>query len=98
MGVLDTASSANRRIPSESLRKISFRILSDLARLVTVGSGHAERSRKYPERAPRKPLKVYEVMKRANIVNEEICQSPPVEDARRRVGEVRYSQRPMVIG
>ena len=36
MDVLDTASRASRRISSESLRKISFRILSDLARLMTV--------------------------------------------------------------
>ena len=32
-----TASRASLRISSESLRKISFRILSDLARLMTVG-------------------------------------------------------------
>jgi hypothetical protein len=36
--ILDTASRASRRISSESLRKISFRILGDLARLMTVGA------------------------------------------------------------
>ena len=38
MDVLDIASRASRRISSESLRKISFRILGDLARLMTVGA------------------------------------------------------------
>jgi hypothetical protein len=33
----ETASRASLRISSESLRKISFRILSDLTRLMTVG-------------------------------------------------------------
>jgi type II secretory pathway component HofQ len=43
-----------------------------------------------------KPLKVYEILKRANVVNEEACQSlPPIENARQRIGEVRYSQRAM---
>jgi hypothetical protein len=41
-----------------------------------------------------KPLKVYEIMKRADVVNEEACQSL-IENARRRIGEVRYSQRAM---
>ena len=43
-----------------------------------------------------KPLKVYEIMKRANIVNEGACQSLLLnENARRRFGEIRYSQRTM---
>jgi hypothetical protein len=42
-----------------------------------------------------KPLKVREVMKRANVVNEEGLPIPPVENARRWLGEVRYPQRAM---
>jgi hypothetical protein len=42
-----------------------------------------------------KPLKVDEVMKRANVVNQEALPIPPVENARRRLGEVRYPQRAM---
>ena len=29
-----------------------------------------------------KPLKIFEVMKRANMPNEEACQTPPLENAR----------------
>jgi hypothetical protein len=39
-----------------------------------------------------KPLKVYEIMKRANVVNEESCQSLLFKNERRRLGEIRYSQ------
>jgi DNA-binding IclR family transcriptional regulator len=61
---------------SEWLRKISFRILSDLARLATVGVQPVLNDRENILSALReKPLKVYEVMKRANVVNEEACQS-----------------------
>jgi hypothetical protein len=42
-----------------------------------------------------KPLKVYEIMKRANVVNEESCQSLLFKNERRRLGEIRYSQRAM---
>ena len=42
-----------------------------------------------------KPLKVREVMKRANVVNEEACQSLLFENARRRLGEIRYPHRAM---
>jgi hypothetical protein len=42
-----------------------------------------------------KPLKVYEIMKRANISNEEACQSLLLKNERRWFGEVRYSQRTM---
>ena len=41
-----------------------------------------------------KPLKVYEVMKRANVVNEEACQSLLLK---MRGCEIRYPQRAMVI-
>ena len=41
-----------------------------------------------------KPLKAYEVMKRANVINEEAC-LPAVENARRRLGEIRHPQRAM---
>src|SRR6516165_9557051 len=63
--VFDTASRANQRILSEWLRKISFRVLTDPARFVLKDREnilHALRE---------KPLKVYEVMKRANVMNEE---------------------------
>ncbi|MGY3079152.1 SAM-dependent methyltransferase [Bradyrhizobium sp. LM6.10] len=76
MDVLDTSSSASRRISSESLRKISFRIFSDLARLGDLRSLVVLNDRENLLSALReKPLKVYEVMKGANIVNEEACQS-----------------------
>ena len=39
-----------------------------------------------------KPLKVYEVMKRANVVNEEVSQSLLLK-MRDEAGEVRYPQR-----
>ena len=75
MDVLDTASRASRRISSESLRKISFRILSDLTRLMTGRSLVVLNDRENILSALReKPLKVREVMKRANVVNEEACQ------------------------
>jgi hypothetical protein len=38
-----------------------------------------------------KPLKVYEIVKRANVVNEEACQSLLLKNARRRFGEIRHS-------
>ena len=76
MDVLDTASRASPEISSESLRKISFHILSDLARLVDRRSLVVLNDRENILRALReKPLKLYEVMKRANVVNEEACQS-----------------------
>ena len=39
------------------------------------GQQGALHHRKYPERAPREATQVYEVMRRANVVNEEACQS-----------------------
>ena len=76
MDVLDTASRVSRRISSESLRKISFRILSDLAGLDDGRSLVVLNDRENILRALReKPLKVHEVMKRANVANEEVCQS-----------------------
>ena len=76
MDVLDTASRASRRILSESLRKISFRILSDLARDDDGRSLVVLNDRENILKALReKPLKVREIMKRANVVNEEACQS-----------------------
>ena len=38
-----------------------------------------------------KPLKVFEVMKRANISNQEACQSLLLKMRDERLGEVRYS-------
>ena len=76
MDVSDTASGASLKISSESLRKISFRILSDLTRLMTGRSLVVLNDRENILSALReKPLKVREVMKRANVVNEEACQS-----------------------
>jgi len=76
MDVLDTESRASRRISSESLRKISFRILSDLTTLDDGGALVVLNDRENILRALReRPLKVYEVMKRANVANEETCQS-----------------------
>jgi hypothetical protein len=43
-----------------------------------------------------KPLKVYEIMKRANVPNEESCQSLLLKNAKRRFGEIRYPQWAMV--
>jgi hypothetical protein len=65
MDVLDTASRASRRKSSESLRKISFRILNNLARLMTVGVVLNDREN-ILSALRGKPLKVREVMKRAN--------------------------------
>src|ERR1700759_3021334 len=74
MDVLDIVSRANTRISSASLRKISFRILSD-----TLGDGRSRvvlNDRENILSALReKPLKVREVMKRANVANEEVCQT-----------------------
>jgi hypothetical protein len=76
MDVLDTASRASLKISSESLRKISFRILSDFSALDDGGSLVVLNDRENILSALReKPLKVREVMKRANVLNEEACQS-----------------------
>ena len=67
MDVLDTASRVSRRISSESLRKISFRILSDLTGLDDGRSVVVLNDRENILRAlHEKPLKVHEVMKRAS--------------------------------
>ncbi len=42
-----------------------------------------------------KPLKIYEVMKRANLPNEEACQSLLMKMRERRRGQVRHPQGPM---
>ena len=43
-----------------------------------------------------KPLKIYGIMRRANIPNEEFLPVAPIENARRRFGEIRYPQGAMV--
>ena len=74
MDVLNTASRASRGISSESLQKISSLILSDLAHHGR--SQFALNDREDIGRALReKPLKLYEVMKRANVANEKARES-----------------------
>ena len=75
MDVLDTGSRANQTISSEWLRKISFRILSDLALDDSRSPVVLNDLENILSALREKPLKVYEVMKRANVVNEEACQS-----------------------
>jgi hypothetical protein len=43
-----------------------------------------------------KPLKVYEIMRRANVSNEESCQSLLLRMRDEGSGEIRYPQRTMV--